>query len=513
MAKMNNFQAEIKQLTWLAMPLIGMYSFTFSFRVLTIIFVGQYLTTAAFDSLALGQTVTNITGYSMIIAFISPMDSLCTQAYGAKNWTLYSITVHRAILCASAYSIPIVIIWYFIYDILIASGYDQIIAYNAWLFAMINISAIPSIITSCVCNRFLSCQNIAKPMLYIAFITYIIWHPLSLYFIFTYLGKRHFVWAPICNVITLFLNALCLVSYCTLAKPHHTLSIQNISISNTLQWQTNSKQDALIEMDHEHHVIDKGLKEYIELSIGGILSLCAEWWSFELLTFLAGMLGQTQLAVHAIYATYLPLYYMIPLGLSIASAARVGTLIGEKRPMMAKRVSVWVLWFMTVFSIALGALSWILRRYLPLLFSRDSEIIDIAIKLNPLFCGMVIVDAIQGVFQGVLRGMKQQTKSAIGVLIGPWIITVPLSAWLAFDKHIDLKVFGIWTGNNVGYLVLDMIFVYIFVSYGWNESNSTDPKEQKTKDSCNVTMHSGMFVSHFSAFASMTKYRTLSKEL
>ena len=37
---------------------------------------------------------------------------------------------------------------------------------------------------------------------------------------------------------------------------------------------------------------------------------------------MTGLLGPTQLAAHVVYATLLPLYYMIPLGVGLAGASR-----------------------------------------------------------------------------------------------------------------------------------------------------------------------------------------------
>merc|ERR1719242_1646929 len=196
--------------------------------------------------------------------------------------------------------------------------------------------------------------------------------------------------------------------------------------------------------------------------------MCGEWWAWEIVTLLSGLLGPIQLAVHGVYATILPLYYMIPLGIGLAGAARVGALIGENRFHLAKRLGNAILWFTLIETLILSAISWILREHIPRVFTSNQEVIDIAARLSPLFCLFVIPDGLQGAFQGVLRGIKRQGKSAIGVLIGPWLVSIPLACTLAFDPSINWQIFGMWTGNNTGYFVMDAIFLYFWLTFEWD---------------------------------------------
>ena len=174
----------------------------------------------------------------------------------------------------------------------------------------------------------------------------------------------------------------------------------------------------------------------------------------------------------------MPLYYMITLGVGLAGASRVGTLIGENRFHLAKRLGDAILWFTLVETLVLCVISYCFRSHIPRLFTRNEEVIDIAAKLSPLFCLFVIPDGLQGSFQGVLRGIKRQGKSAIGVLVGPWLISIPLACILAFDPSINWQIFGMWTGNNSGYFVMDFIFLYFWITFEWDHADhSADSNE------------------------------------
>lgn len=130
---------EIRILTKLAWPLVVSSASDYFGKVLTTIFAGQYLTTDEFDGVALGNTMTNIAGYCLIIACASPMDSLCTQANGAQNWKLYSLTVWRALLCTMLFMIPVVIVFLYMNSILLGCGQNPLIAGYVQTWCYINV--------------------------------------------------------------------------------------------------------------------------------------------------------------------------------------------------------------------------------------------------------------------------------------------------------------------------------------------------------------------------------------
>jgi len=289
---------------------------------------------------------------------------------------------------------------------------------------------------------------------------------------------------------------------------------QAIHNSDTVDLPSTSRDQ--IERDRNALIVDKGMSEYVELLFAGIFSLCAEWWSWEVVTIIVGLLGPTQLAVHVIYATIIPLYYMIPLGLGLASASRIGTLIGERRFDLARRLGNAILWFSLIEGTTLAVLSFFIRLQIPQLFTKEPEVIRIAAELSPLYCLFVIPDAMQGSFQGVLRGIKRQGRSSWGVLIGPWMTSIPLACILAFGANWE--IFGMWTGNNTGYWMMDAVFLYVWASYKWerepehnlDSNDELEPikKDYLCEDTGNIEDIMGFAkMSHFSAFAHFNKLK------
>ena len=260
----SELRQELLCLARLAGPLVVSNASDYFGKVLTTIFAGHFLSTIEFDGVALGNTMTNITGYSMIIAFASPMDSLCTQANGARNWKLFSLTVHRAVICTALFLIPTVILWLNMDKVLILCGQDPVIAVYVYQWTVIYLAMLPAYTIRTVSARFLSSQGIAKPLLWIGIVVYLIWHPLLLYLVFVVFGQRDFIWAPICNVITTYLQNILIISYIIIKRPHHPLTCQPMPLSKVFQWKTDWREDTFIgaHIGDEHtnlHVVDKGM--------------------------------------------------------------------------------------------------------------------------------------------------------------------------------------------------------------------------------------------------------------
>ena len=275
---------EMWTLTKLAVPLMVAAASDYFGKVLTSIFAGQILSTAEFDAVALGNTTTNITGYSMIIAFASPMDSLCTQANGARNWKLFSVTVRRAMMCTTLLFIPIIILWLNMERLLILCGQDPGISHNVYRWSLVYIAMMPAYAIRTIAARFLSSQGISKPLLYIGIMVYCIWHPTLLSIVFIVLERREFLLFPMCNVVTAYLQNLLIMGYIAICKPQNPLAFTPVPLSAIFRWKRNHDEDSAIPTDVSVdglervsdevtnlnvHVVDKGLSEYVKLLVAG----------------------------------------------------------------------------------------------------------------------------------------------------------------------------------------------------------------------------------------------------
>jgi Na+-driven multidrug efflux pump len=58
--------------------------------------------------------------------------------------------------------------------------------------------------------------------------------------------------------------------------------------------------------------------------------------------------------------------------------------------------------------------------------------------------GYVLVDCVQCVGQGIIRGLGKQGKASIGTVVGYWVIGIPLSLIGVFGLKWGMA--GLWLG-------------------------------------------------------------------
>ena len=77
--------------------------------------------------------------------------------------------------------------------------------------------------------------------------------------------------------------------------------------------------------------------EYLKLAIPAMVILSSEWWAYEIVTMLAGLLGTTEQASQTIVTTANSIFFEIPLGTAEASCALIGYCIGSGNVALARR--------------------------------------------------------------------------------------------------------------------------------------------------------------------------------
>lgn len=71
------------------------------------------------------------------------------------------------------------------------------------------------------------------------------------------------------------------------------------------------------------------LKGYLKVGIPSTTMLCLEWWSFEVLAFMAGYISVSALSAHVVVLNTHVLLIMVPLGAQVAATVLVGQAMGE----------------------------------------------------------------------------------------------------------------------------------------------------------------------------------------
>jgi len=150
----------------------------------------------------------------------SALDTLCGQAFGAKQYHMLGIHMQRAMLILTLISIPIAILWAFTGQILILLRQDRQIAMEARLYIRWMIPALFGYSVLQCHNRFLKSQRIVLPLMLSSGVTTLL-HILVCW-ILVYkcgLGDKG---AALANSISYWINAIVLALYARLSPKCRT---------------------------------------------------------------------------------------------------------------------------------------------------------------------------------------------------------------------------------------------------------------------------------------------------
>jgi len=170
--------------------------------------------------------------------------------------------------------------------------------------------------------------------------------------------------------------------------------------------------------------------------------------AFGSIGLLMGWFGTAQVAAHQIAIQLAALTFMGPVGISTAAAVRVGHAIGAgdgDRARRAARVAFLCgVGFMTATAVMFLTLPGPLAR----LFTSDGTVIGIASLLIPVAGVFQVFDGIQAVAAGVLRGIGDTRAPMAAMLLGYWLIGLPVSLYLGFRTPAGPT--GLWWGFVAG---------------------------------------------------------------
>lgn len=202
------------------------------------------------------------------------------------------------------------------------------------------------------------------------------------------------------------------------------------------------------------------LKPLFKLGLPICVSAAAEILLFLFANFNATKLGTESLAAHQIAISFATFAFMIPLAISQAANVRVSYWIGAQKPFRARKsgfltigLSALIMSFVCAFIFCFPYL--VVRLALDANSPDNTNTVAIAIAIIQVVGLFQIVDGIQTVAMGALRGLKDTTIPMILALISFWGVGYTLSVWFAFGWQWHAP--GLWAGMGAGLGVLALL--------------------------------------------------------
>eukprot|EP00195_Chlamydomonas_chlamydogama_P009762 CAMPEP_0202901800 /NCGR_PEP_ID=MMETSP1392-20130828/14735_1 /ASSEMBLY_ACC=CAM_ASM_000868 /TAXON_ID=225041 /ORGANISM="Chlamydomonas chlamydogama, Strain SAG 11-48b" /LENGTH=532 /DNA_ID=CAMNT_0049588419 /DNA_START=201 /DNA_END=1799 /DNA_ORIENTATION=- len=426
-------------------PLSGMEVMTFAKELIITAFVG-HLGPMELSSLVLSQTLYNVSGNAPMLGVVVAMETFCGQAYGAKRYHVVGIVLQRALIITTIFNIFCVAFWGQAEWIMTAMGQDPDIAKAAGRFTMLLAPALIMDGADQCCRRYLASQSVVQPLMFVTFVATLL-TPLFLWY-FMFRCDWGFDGAAVAW------NCVQATSMCGLVI--YMLYYNSQQEPGKRTWLGWSREC----------LADWGV--YIRVAIPSMVMICLDWWTFEIIVILSGLLPRPEMTMSMMGITFNvhALCFFAAHGLSGAASTRVGNELGAGRPRLA--------WLNTQVSVLMGTLSMMLfaglllmyRNHLGALFSMDYEVIVLTSQAVPMLALSLVGEGANTVLAGVLRGCGRQRIGAIINLGMYWGLGLPFSCILAFK--MGLGAMGLWTGLACTASLQSLYLSWIVFKFDWN---------------------------------------------
>ncbi|CDW84612.1 na+-driven multidrug efflux pump [Stylonychia lemnae] len=415
-------------------PIIGMV-FHPAYHICNSIILGHDEDPRLLASLGLGGLTISIFLLSVGISFCGSLDTLISQAFGQKDFRLCGIYLNRQLYLTTLVYIPLAIpLWFCEYGFLYF-GQDPFISSQAAIYVRVCIPGILFFTYGSCLGRFCSGHRETRFGMVSNIFSSII-HFFLAYLLAITLDLGMFGIA-IASCIHFFLRFLV---YVVLIAKSERLRASLVSI-----WDPNCKNDLWPQF-----VLS------LQCASLGIWS----WWAFDIFTLIASYMSVDDLAAQTVLRNIGLLTYMIPVGLSISSVILVGNMIGANNPNGAKLYAKMCTLSAFIWALASVAFINLLQGQVIGIFSSSVSVNELILRAFNIISIFVFFDCVQGVGQGVIRGLGKQGEASYVTIFGYWVLGIPISIDAVF--YHSGGIVGLWIGPSVA-IIFNFIFYYVLI--------------------------------------------------
>lgn len=186
---------------------------------------------------------------------------------------------------------------------------------------------------------------------------------------------------------------------------------------------------------------------------------------FSAAALLAGLVSASALAAHQIAFQIAAILFMIPFGIGMAAAVRVGHAVGRKDVASVKRAGLITILLgvviATILTLAVITARFEIAKFFLSETGDDADAtISLAAQLLLVGASFFVTDAVANIAAGSLRGLKDTRVPLLFAGISYWLIGFSLSYVLGL--RMGFGAIGIWIGLSIGTTVYAGLLVLRF---------------------------------------------------
>ncbi|KAJ1280539.1 hypothetical protein BS78_04G241000 [Paspalum vaginatum] len=412
--------AEARSILGLALPMILTGLLMYLRSMISMLFLGRLGGLAlAGGSLAIGFA--NITGYSVLSGLAMGMEPICGQAFGAGHHDLLGVTTQRTVLMLLAAAVPIGGLWAHMRPLLLLCGQDDGIAAVAETYIL---ASLPDLLLQALLHPvriYLRAQSINLPLTLCAALAIALHLPIN-YLLVSVLGLG-VTGVALASVLANLNLVLFLLAYILAKGVHRRTGGFALSADSFRGW-----------------------GELAGLALPSCVSVCLEWWWYEIMILLCGLLADPQATVASmgILIQTTSLIYIFPSSLGFGVSTRVSNELGANRPAHAARAATVGLMLGFAFGGVASAFAYLVRGAWATMFTADPAIVALTASVLPILGACELGNCPQTTGCGVLRGSARPKDAASINLRSFYLVGTPVALVLAFWYHYDFQ--GLWLG-------------------------------------------------------------------
>ncbi|MDZ4308667.1 MATE family efflux transporter [Allopontixanthobacter sp.] len=211
------------------------------------------------------------------------------------------------------------------------------------------------------------------------------------------------------------------------------------------------------------------MKDIVRIGTPIMFTIFAEAGLFSGAAFLMGRIGPSELAGHTIALQVAALAFQIPFGIGQAATIRVGYHFGAGDSAAIARagwiaLAIAVAFSMVTASIMLFAPLTVLSIYVDVDAAANSAMVGFAVQYLLLAAIFQLVDAVQAVSAGNLRGLQDTRVPMVIAVFSYWAAGFSISIWLGLNS--SLAGVGVWIGLAAGLLVAAVLLTWRWAQRG-----------------------------------------------
>ncbi|GAA0176332.1 transporter [Lithospermum erythrorhizon] len=436
----SEFVQESKELIHLSFPIALTALILYARSILSMLFLGHLGDTElAAGSLAIAFA--NITGYSVLSGLALGMEPLCSQAFGAQRPKLLSLTLQRSIIFLLVCSLPIAYLWLNISNILLYLHQDPDITCLAHTFLVFSL---PDLLINSFIHPiriYLRAQGITHPLTFATLSGTALHFPINYFLVFRMkFGVAGVAAASATSNVVVLVTLVLYIWFKGLHVP---------------TW-TKPSRECLT-----------GWAPLIRLAGPSCVSVCLEWWWYEIMIVLCGLLVDPKATVASmgILIQTTAFLYVFPSSLSFAVSTRVGNELGANRPDKARVVSLVSIFIAGLMGLCAMCFATSMQDVWARMFTVDVDIIRLTSVALPIIGLCELGNCPQTVGCGVVRGTARPSTAANVNLGAFYLVGMPVAIGLGFYFGVGFS--GLWIGLLAAQVCCAGLMLYVVGTTDW----------------------------------------------